>query len=213
MTNSPVRSGRHTSPVSAVVLDIGGVLEIKPPHGVYAKWEGILKLAPGELDRRAQEVWQAGEIGAIDEMEVRRRLSLLLEVDRAVIDALLADTWEAYLGTLNVELTEYLRSLRSRLRTGLLSNSFVGAREREQRRYGFGDLVDDIVYSHEVGRLKPDPAIYRLSAQRLGVAADQVLYLDDNQRMVDGARAVGMRAIRFSSNTQAIRDMESHLAS
>jgi putative hydrolase of the HAD superfamily len=43
-----------------------------------------------------------------------------------------------------------------------LSNSFVGAREREQAAYGFEDLVDEIVHTHEVGMSKPDPQIYAL---------------------------------------------------
>ena len=44
----------------------------------------------------------------------------------------MADLWREYLGTANTELIEYARRLRPRYRTGILSNSFVGAREREQ---------------------------------------------------------------------------------
>ena len=57
----------------------------------------------------------------------------------------------------NTELIEYARGLRPRYRTGILSNSFVGAREREQAAYGFEDLVDEIVYSHEAGIASPIP--------------------------------------------------------
>ncbi len=60
-------------------------------------------------------------------------------------------------GTANTDLIEYARRLRPRYRTGILSNSFVGAREREQAAYGFEDLVDEIIYSHECGMSKPDP--------------------------------------------------------
>ena len=51
----------------------------------------------------------------------------------------------------------------------ILSNSFVGAREREQAAYGFEDLVDEIIYSHECGMSKPDPGIHALACERLRV--------------------------------------------
>jgi hypothetical protein len=67
----------------------------------------------------------------------------------------MADIWREYLGTANKELIDYARRLRPRYRTGILSNSFVGARQREQAAYGFEDLVDEIVYSYEVGMSSP----------------------------------------------------------
>lgn len=83
-----------------------------------------------------------------------------------------AGRWEASFGlapgTLNAELAAYFGSLRPRLQTAILSNSFVGAREREQAAYGFANLCDFIVYSHEVGIAKPDPRIYQLVCGRAG---------------------------------------------
>jgi FMN phosphatase YigB (HAD superfamily) len=74
-----------------------------------------------------------------------------LGLDDAQLAQFMADLWRDYLGTANTELIEYARRLRPRYRTGILSNSFVGAREREQAAYGFEDLVDELVYSHECG--------------------------------------------------------------
>jgi putative hydrolase of the HAD superfamily len=93
----------------------------------------------------------------------------------------------------------------------LLSNSFVGARGREQRRYRFRELVDLIVYSHEVGLSKPDPRIYRLTCRRLGVRPAEAVFLDDAEPAVDGARAVGMQAVLFEDNAQAIAEIEALL--
>ena len=63
----------------------------------------------------------------------------------------------------------YVRTLRRLVRTGIVSNSADGARREESRRYGFPDLVDDNVYSNEVGLAEPDPAISYLACARLGV--------------------------------------------
>ena len=49
-----------------------------------------------------------------------------------------------------------------------MSNSFVSARDREQA-YGFEGLVDEIIYSHETGLLKPDPRIFAMICERLEI--------------------------------------------
>ncbi len=118
----------------------------------------------------------------------------------------MSDAWEEYVGVLNRPLAEYLRNLRPRFRTGIISNSFVGAREREQDAHALSDLCDTIVYSHEVGCRKPAPRIYRVACERLGVAANEVLFLDDVDANVEAARALGRRAITFVSTEQAIAD-------
>jgi epoxide hydrolase-like predicted phosphatase len=197
--------------VRAVVFDIGGVLEDTPPTEVVEKWEAALRLRPGEVNERLGGVWRAGEIGAISEAEVRATIALLLRLDDAQLEAFMHDIWTEYLGTLNTELASYFGRLRPRYRTALLSNSFVGAREREQERYGFGDITDLIVYSHEVGMAKPDPRIYRLTCERLGVRPEHVVFLDDRADFVAGALEAGMRAILYEDNDQAVADLEAAL--
>jgi putative hydrolase of the HAD superfamily len=120
----------------------------------------------------------------------------------------LADMWAQYLGTANQELIAYARSLRPRFRTAILSASFVGAREREAAAYGFPDLVDDIVYTHEVGLRKPSPEIFALAASRLGVEAAEIVLLDDIPPVVEAARAAGWHAVLFETNAQAIAAIE-----
>lgn len=198
--------------VRAVVLDIGGVLETTPSLGTAEKWEAAFGLLPGQLAERARAVWDAGAVGAITEEDVHRRLSDLLGVDRAWVDEFMAEMWVEYLGSLNVELTEWFRVLRPKYRTGIISNSFVGAREREAARYGFGDLTDVIIYSHEVGVAKPDPRIYELACQRLDVPHEETVFLDDVAAMVEGARAVGIQAVLFVDTAQAIHDVEALLS-
>lgn len=198
--------------VPAVVLDIGGVLETTPSLGTVEKWESAFGLLPGQMAERAGEVWEAGAVGSISEDDVHRRLGEVLGVDRARVDDFMAEMWEEYLGTPNVELIDWFRDLRPRYRTGIISNSFVGAREREQERYGFADLADVIVYSHEVGVSKPDPRIYRLACERLAVAPEDTIFLDDVEENVEGASAVGIRAILFTDTRQAIADVEAVLS-
>jgi len=136
--------------IRAVVFDIGGVLEITPDLGVGPRWEARLGLPAGALSGRLHDVWSDGSLGTITEADVHQALKDRLGLDEQQLNAFMAGLWREYLGTANAELIEYARQLRPRYRTGIVSNSFVGAREREQAVYGFEDVVDDIIYSHEV---------------------------------------------------------------
>jgi putative hydrolase of the HAD superfamily len=198
--------------ICAVVFDIGGVLEIDPDLGVIPMWENRLGLPAGELNERMHDAWVGGSIGTISEDDVHQALRDRLGLDERQVAAFLADIWREYLGTPNTELIEYARRLRPRYRTGILSNSFVGAREKEQAAYGFEDMVDDIVYSHEAGMSKPDPRIYALACTRLGVRPEETVFVDDRVYCVAGAREAGMHAVHFQHNTQAIEDIDRLLA-
>jgi epoxide hydrolase-like predicted phosphatase len=198
--------------IEAVVFDIGGVLEITPSLGVAEMWESRLGLDPGEINQRMRDVWDDGAIGAISERDVHQAVRERLGLGARQLEEFMGWIWREYLGTANTELIEYVRGLRPRYRTGIVSNSFVGAREREQAAYGFADLVDEIVYSHECGRSKPDPGIYALACERLRAEPARMVFLDDYEPCVAGARGAGIHAVRYRDNAQAIRDIEALLA-
>ena len=194
--------------IRAVVFDIGGVLEITPDLGVDRPWETRLGLSAGEILVRMRDIWRGGSIGTITLDDVHEALRDRLGLDDQTLAQYMADVWREYLGTANTELIEYARELRPRYRTGIVSNSFVGAREREQAAYGFEDLVEEIVYSHEVGFSKPDPRIYALICSRLGVSPEEMVFLDDSEVCVTGARDVGIHAVHYQDNAQAIAEIE-----
>jgi epoxide hydrolase-like predicted phosphatase len=197
--------------VKAVVFDIGGVLKIAhriSEFEVFEKWEEKLGLEPGEIGFRARSAWEGGRIGSISEEGIHRHLGESLGWGDAQVTAFMVDFWTEYLGTPNTELAEYFRDLRPRYSTAILSNSFVGARERERE---FGELADLIIYSHEVGISKPEHRIYELTCDRLGARAEQTVFLDDAERYVAAAREVGMHGILFRDNAQAIAEIEAWL--
>jgi epoxide hydrolase-like predicted phosphatase len=198
--------------IRAVVFDIGGVLEITPDLGIDRRWEARLGLRAGEMGQRMDDVWTGGGLGTITLDDVHLALRDRLGLDEQQLTAFMADVWREYLGTANTELIGYARGLRPRYRTGILSNSFVGAREREQAAYGFEDLVDEIVYSHEAGMAKPDPRIYALACQRLGARPGETVFLDDTEPCVAGARDAGLHAVHYRDNAQAIAEIEKLLA-
>ena len=196
----------------AVICDIGGVLEVNPATGWQERWAARLRVDLADMTEALAPTWREGSLGRVSLPEAERRVAAALGLGQTELAEFMDDMWADYVGTLNAEMTSYFGALRPRLRTGILSNSFVGARERENAAYGFEDLCDVVVYSHEEGMEKPDPRFYRIVASRLGVRPDEAIFLDDRETCVAGARAVGMTAVLFGSTRQAIADLEHHLA-
>jgi epoxide hydrolase-like predicted phosphatase len=194
--------------IRAIVFDIGGVLEITPNLGIDEKWETKLGLQLGTFNTRLHDIWHGGSIGTITEAEVHQGIAGIMGMSAEQVNAFMRDVWVEYLGTLNLELADYFRGLHTRFITGILSNSFVGAREREQAHYHFDEMTHDIIYSREVGLSKPDRRIYELTCQRLGVQPHEMIFLDNVQQAVDAACEVGIHGILFTDNIQAIADIE-----
>ena len=197
--------------IRAVVFDIGGVLEITPRTGWVEKWEIQLHLKPGELHERLMDVWRDGSSGTISEEEVEKSVGEIMEMDQWQVAALMADLWEEYLGELNVELAAYFSSLRPRYQTAILSNSFAGARSKEQERYQFAELCDLLIYSHEEGIAKPERRIFELTCERLGVRPAEIVFLDNVESNVAAAREFGIHAILFRETKEAIADIQACL--
>ncbi|WP_306362211.1 HAD family phosphatase [Nocardia sp. CC227C] len=194
-----------------MIFDIGGVLEVTEVMDFDIEWEQRLGLERGRILGRLADVRPAGSIGTITESAFRDAIIERLEIEPRTADELIADIWRQYLGVANDELIAYAKTLRPAYRTGIISNSFVGAREREQRSYGFEDLVDDIIYSHEIGIAKPDPRIYAMACDRLAVDPQQVVFIDDAQIALDGAAAAGMTTIHHTDNATTITTLKTLL--
>jgi putative hydrolase of the HAD superfamily len=91
------------------------------------------------------------------------------------------------------------------IRTALLSNSWGNTYPRET----WDGMFDDIVISGEVGLRKPEPEIFHLAADRIGLLPEECVFIDDLELNVDGARAVGMTAIHHTSYDGTRRELES----
>ncbi|WP_415940318.1 HAD family hydrolase [Streptomyces sp. 039-1] len=196
---------------TCVILDIGGVLEITPETGCVQRWEERLDLPLGTVDERLRDVWQAGSIGSINEREVHEQVAARLGLDAPQVEGFMADLWAEYLGTPNEELIAYVQGLRGTCRLGILSNSFVGARERETALYRFDELVEQIVYSHEIGVEKPDPRAFEAACASLEVRPENCLFVDDLAVNVEAAQAAGMQAHLFEDNARTITRIAAHL--
>lgn len=205
--------------IRAVICDFGGVLTtpLIESFRAYRDESGISLESLGMAMARVAE--RSGE-HPLFELE-RGRLTeddflaaIESELDEEVKLSSLRETYFAHLHP-NRRMIDYMGGLRERgLRMALLTNN---VREWEPHWRAKLPEIDEIfeivVDSAFVGMRKPEPGIYELTLERLGdgVRAEECLFVDDTDINCDAAEELGMRAVRFRDDEQAIAELESLL--
>ncbi len=199
-----------------ILFDIGGVLEIVDddswPETFRARLAGYAGLSVDEMRARAATAdFPRSDLEAGTAEAYWQAVAEVLGIDPALLPRIRNEFWGFYCGTGNVELIEYARGLRGRAGTAILSNSHDGAREEEERRFGFSQVFDPICYSHEQGVGKPDRGAYEQALERMGAAPESVLFIDDHEECLVGARACGIRGQLHTDNAETIEAIEAFL--
>jgi putative hydrolase of the HAD superfamily len=91
------------------------------------------------------------------------------------------------------------------IRTAILSNMGDSVLESIKREFRWIDDFDVLVWSFQLHLVKPDPAIYRHTLERLATRAEETLFIDDKRVNVEAAQALGMKAVEFST-VERLRD-------
>jgi epoxide hydrolase-like predicted phosphatase len=113
---------------------------------------------------------------------------------------------------LNHPLINLTRTLRKRLKFGLLSNYSDRLRPMLENEYHIADLFDDMVISCEVHQLKPEERIYRTALDRLDVKPQEAIFVDDRIENIDGANKIGIHAVHYQTSEQVISEINGLLA-
>jgi putative hydrolase of the HAD superfamily len=180
-------------PVRAVLWDADGVLQHLP-----AGWEASMRpVVEGHIADVPTFLAEAFEL---------ERPALLGEASWLDVLPGLLERWgvpHLYDDALRVWLTivpqQDVRDLVAALRAEGVS-CYLATNQTEHRgRYmaenlGYDGLLDGAFWSYELGLAKPDPAFFTTILDRLGLEADQVLFVDDSLRNVEAARSVGLAA-------------------
>jgi putative hydrolase of the HAD superfamily len=107
-----------------------------------------------------------------------------------------------------------IRELKDRgLRLGLLTNNVKEFGEHWRSMFPLDDLFEEVVDSSHVGMRKPEPGIYQLTCERMGIAPADAVFVDDNAGNVEAARALGMEAVHFRDDPwAALAELDAILA-
>jgi epoxide hydrolase-like predicted phosphatase len=194
--------------VDAVIFDLGGVLvrteDRKPRTQLAARLDMTYdQLSVVVFDSQSAIQAMKGEISAEAHWQVIKNKLGLSDQDLKLVQT---DFWAG--DVLDENLVNFLRQLRPRYKTALLSNAWDDLRQMIEEVWQIADAFDRMVISSEVGLVKPDQAIYQRMIAELGVAPSKAVFVDDFQHNVEGARSAGLKAIHFQSPEKALGDLQ-----
>jgi epoxide hydrolase-like predicted phosphatase len=198
----------------ALLIDFGGVLtsDIWSSFAAFCEQRGLDPEAAKQLFREDPDAL-AGlrrlETGEADLGQFERRFAELLSTEPdGLVDGLFAGLVP------DEQMVAAVRRVREAgIPTALVSNSWVMDHYTEEIRA----LFDTAVISAEVGLHKPQPEIFLLAAERLGVEPASCVFVDDLRENCAGAEALGMTALLHRDSGETIAKLEEllgvHLAS
>ncbi len=193
--------------MKALVLDFGGPVLLTPFERLHGL-EASLGVAPGTFDWRgpfdpaADPLWRSMQAGEISEPAywASRAAEVAAFAGEAGLPAMMRRLYD---GPEHELVRPQVRALladahAAGLHTAVLTNDLSDFHDQEWiDGIGFLAEVGCVVDVSRHGTRKPAPGAYRLVLDRLGVAADQALFVDDQPPNVAGAEAVGMAALWF----------------
>jgi putative hydrolase of the HAD superfamily len=209
--------------LKAVISDFGGVLTT-PLMQSFAAVQDVTGIEPAALGRAMQRAAERDgahplfelECGRVSEADFLAGLETDLEQELGHRPELHRFT-EIYFEALhpNNPMIELMRELRaSGWRMALLTNNVREWEPLWRSMLPVDEIFELVVDSGFEGVRKPDPEIYRRTVERLGdgVVAEDCLFVDDVAVNVAAARELGMRAVHFRDNDQAISEIRAELA-
>jgi epoxide hydrolase-like predicted phosphatase len=206
--------------MEAVISDFGGVLTtpLVDSFSAFHESSGISlehlgrAIAAVAAEHGANPLYEL-ETGRLTEQEFLGSLAARLS-DQLQRPIELDEFGERYFATLkpNPVVIDYMRELRGRgYKLAICTNNVREWEARWRAMLPIDEIFDVVIDSAFVGTRKPEPRIYELTLERLGVSADAALFIDDVQDNCRAAQDLGLRAVWFQTTEQAIAEAEAIL--
>lgn len=191
------REASTNVPIRALIFDFGGVI-------TNMRWDVARDLEKKHaLERNTllktlydADDWRAVELGQGNIEEWRESAHQRLEEAAAKKLPYLHEEWRQSWGLIEENIA-LIKALRPPYKVSILSNADLTLEDRIEQTMKMRHLFDDVISSAVVGLAKPDERIYRLAAERLSLPPEECVFIDDLDRNVEAARAIGMSAIHF----------------
>jgi putative hydrolase of the HAD superfamily len=209
------RSG-ESDVIEAVIWDFGGVFTTSP-FEAFARYERERGIPVGAIRKinstnHESNAWAMFERAAIDFTDFDAAFAA--EARALGYDIPGRDVLTLLAGDFRPEMIEALRRIKTKFKTGCITNNMPAdtsaavATSRSIYSREIMTLFDALIESSRIGIRKPDPRIYMMMCEKLDVAPDACVYLDDLGGNLKPARAMGMTTIKVESGPQAIAELE-----
>jgi epoxide hydrolase-like predicted phosphatase len=190
--------------IQAVIFDIGGVLIRTLDHAPRRRIEERFGLEAGAAEFIVfnSAGGLATQRGEFTEEQNWRRVQTELQLSDDDLAFFRREFWAG--DKLDTALIDYIRRLRPRYQTAIISNAMPGLMTMLTGKHPIADAFDVIIGSGDTGVAKPDAAIYQLALDKLGRRPEEAIFIDDSLRNIEGAQAVGLHTIYYTPGIDLI---------
>jgi epoxide hydrolase-like predicted phosphatase len=194
--------------INTIIIDFGGVIlrtEDRSPRTSLAQKFGLTYPELDDIVFSSESSKQAA-LGKISSDQQWNHICSELHIDPIRKDQFIAEFFAG--DQLDWELIRFIKDMRKKFRTALLSNAWDDLRYHLEFEWKLSQIFDFMVISAEVGLAKPDPKIFEFTLTHLGVKASEAVFIDDFLENIFAAQNLGMSTIHFQSSYQVIRELK-----
>jgi putative hydrolase of the HAD superfamily len=194
----------NSSEIKAVIFDYGKVIARSPTEPEFERMAKMFNVSFDqffELWENSRDAYDCSNVTA-EQYWQKLAAQTNSSLNNEKIKALRQTEVEIW-SNIDSEMLAWLSQLQAaKFETGLLSNMPWDLVNHVRTNFKWMEDFAFKTFSAEVKLVKPDPAIYEHTLQGLGVAAPQSLFIDDREKNIKAARALGMHAILYQSISQ-----------
>ena len=185
--------------IKAIIFDFGRVISAQKPASLFSSYENDLGLEPGKINSIMfnSKDWEDALIGSKTVEEFWQEIGPHLNLNsRTEIDAFRrryhADE------AINHSVVDLLQRLHGRYKLAVLSNSPPGL-SKWLADWNLLYLFDTVFCSGDEGVVKPEPAAFKITLQRLAVEPEGAVFIDDTMEHVEASLKMGLHGILFTT--------------
>ncbi len=196
--------------IDAVIFDYGEVLCFPPRHDEIERMAGMFGVEPEVFPA----LWEKHR-GAFDRGDLTPEVywdMLATDAGTKMTPELLAEVNELdseMWGRENPRMVEWMHQLSAAgIKIGLLSNMHPGMVRYVRDKFEWVASFASAIFSADVRMVKPDSEIYKHTLEKLGVAAENALFIDDREKNIRAAQALGIHTVHFGSMAGLRKELE-----
>ena len=199
--------------IKAIIFDFGNVISEYLPKDIFKQLSEKAGVPEKCFEVAYSEFRTPFDGGYINRAELYRKalkeIGMHKEAEDEALCQMLGDLDMESWSHPSEETKRWVSELKFRgYKTGVLSNMPFDFLELYGDDIEVFDMVDETVFSCDYHITKPEPEIYFKILEKLGITAEEAVFIDDAQRNIDGAARIGLRGILFENHEQAKRELE-----
>lgn len=198
--------------IKAIIFDLGGVIVDLDFSNFYNK---IITQSPLNKPQTPiiLEFFRQSDIyhqGNMTDSEFYHLACDLLQVCM-VNQSEFFDAFNSIISDINLEIVELIKLLRDTNKFKLIALSNVNSSHWDyilNKNWDFIDYFDELILSHEIHLIKPNPKIFKLAIQKSGCKPEEIAFVDDGLNNIRSAKEYGIQGIKFTNKEDLIKEFK-----